>query len=102
MNAIKDTNEKLKKISSELKEFGGKSLVDKDLDNILKSTFERGKLIANYRIKSMKKFRQFKDDIKTKFLKSNGKLFIITPFEDSNNNSIVSRIVESYYLPEKV
>jgi thioesterase domain-containing protein/acyl carrier protein len=102
MNAIKDTNEKLKKISSELKEFGGKSLIDKDLDNILKSTFERGKLIANYRIKSMKKFRQFKDDIKTKFLKSNGKLFIITPFEDSNNNSIVSRIVESYYLPEKV
>jgi thioesterase domain-containing protein/acyl carrier protein len=102
MNAIKGTNEKLKKISSELKEFGGKSLVDKDLDNILKNTFERGKLIANYRIKSMKKFNQFKQEIKTKFLKSNGKLFIITPFEDSNNNSIVSRIVESYYLPEKV
>jgi hypothetical protein len=101
MNAIKDTNEKLRKISTELREFGGKSLVDKDLDEILMNTFKRGKLLINYRINSMKKFNQFKQNKEKKFLQINGKIFIIRPFEDSNDKNIVEKVIESYYLPEK-
>ncbi len=102
MNPIKDTNEKLKKVCIELKEFGGKSLVDKDMEEILRNTVERGKLLVNYRINSTKKFKQLKEKIAKKFLKTTGKLFIIKPFEDSNETNLIGRLIESYYLPEKV
>jgi thioesterase domain-containing protein/acyl carrier protein len=102
LDAIKDINEKLKKISSELRDFGGKSLVDKDLDEILRNTYERGKIILNYRSKSLKKFKKIKQNLSKKFLKTNGKLFIIRPFEDSDENDIIDRIKEFYSLPEEV
>ncbi len=102
VNQIKDTNEKFKKICSELKEFGGKSLVDKDMEEILRNTVERGKLLVNYRINSMKKFKQLKQKITKKFLKTTGKLFIIKPLEDSDETSLIGGVIESYYLPEKV
>jgi thioesterase domain-containing protein/acyl carrier protein len=102
LNPIKDTNEKLKRICIELKEFAGKSLVDKDMEEILRNTFERVKLLVNYRINSMKKFKQLKQKIAKKFLKTTGKLFIIKPFEDSNETNSIEGVIESYYLPEKV
>jgi acyl carrier protein len=102
LNRIPDINDKLKKISSEMKEFGGKGLVDKDLDEILKNTAERAKIIFNYRSKSMKKFKQFKQNIGKKIFKSTGKLFVIKPFEDSDESNIVDRISKCYLLPEKV
>jgi thioesterase domain-containing protein len=102
LNPIKDTNEKLKRICSELRESGGKSLVDKDMEEILRNTFERGKLLVNYRINSMKKFKQLKQKITKKFLKTTGKLFIIKPLEDSDETSLIGGVIESYYLPEKV
>jgi len=68
----------------------------------LRNTLERGKLLVDYRIKSMKKFTQFKQKITKKFLKTTGKLFIIKPFEDSNETSLIEGVIESYYLPEKV
>jgi acyl carrier protein len=102
LNAINDINDKLKKVSSEMREFGGKSLVDKDLDEILKNTIERAKMIINYRIKSMKKFKHFKQNISKKFLQSKGKLFVIKPFDESIETNIVDRISEFYNLPEKV
>jgi thioesterase domain-containing protein/acyl carrier protein len=102
LNPIKDSNEKLKKICSELKEFGGKSLVDKDMEEILRNTLERGKLLVNYRINSMKKFKQLKQKMAKKFLKTTGKLFIIKPLENSNETNPIGGVIESYYLPEKV
>ncbi len=102
LNRISDINDKLKKISSEMKEFGGKGLVDKDLDEILKNTFERAKITFNYRSKSMKKFKQFKQNIGKKFLKSNGKLFVIKPFEVSDESNIIDRVSKCYLLPEEV
>jgi thioesterase domain-containing protein len=102
LNPIKDSNEKLKKICSELKEFGGKSLVDKDMEEILRNTLERGKLLVNYRINSMKKFKQRKQKMTKKFLKTTGKLFIVKPLEDSDETNPIERVIESYYLPEKV
>jgi thioesterase domain-containing protein len=102
LNPIKDTNEKLKRICSELKEFGGKSMVDKDMEEIMMNTLERGKLLVDYRINSTKKFKQLKQKIAKKFLKTTGKLFIIKPFEDSKETNLIGRLIESYYLPEKV
>jgi hypothetical protein len=102
LKAIPDLNDKLKKISSELREFGGKSLVDKDLDEILKNTLERGRMTANYRMKSIKNFKKFKQNLEKKFLQSSGKLFIIEPFADLNEKSVVDRIGDCYLLPEMV
>jgi acyl carrier protein len=101
LNSIPDTNGKLKKISTELREFGGKGLVDKDLDEILKSTIDRAKMSINYRIKSMKKLK-FKSYLERKFLKSKGKLFVIKPFEGSDEKNIVDRVCECYFLPQRV
>jgi hypothetical protein len=101
LKSIPDTNGKLKKISSELREFGGKGLVDKDLDEILKTTVDRAKVSINYRIKSMKKLK-FKSNLERKFLKSMGKLFIIKPFEGSDKTNIFDRVSECYFLPKKV
>jgi acyl carrier protein len=102
LNSSKDTNEKLKIIGSELREFGGKSLIDKDLDEILRNTADRSKMIVNYRMKSMNKFDKLKQSSKKKFLKSNGKLFVIKPFEESDESNIIDRIRECYFLPQKV
>jgi acyl carrier protein len=102
LSSIKGTNEKLKKFGSELREFGGKSLVDKDLDEIMINTSDRSKMVVNYRMKTMKKFNQFKQNLKKKFLKSNGKLFVIKPFEESDESNIIDKISECYFLPEKV
>jgi hypothetical protein len=87
LNKIKDIDGKLKKLSSECREFGGKSLVDKDLDQILRNTCERTKLIYNYRSKSIKMFKKFKQKLCQKFLQTNGKLFVIKPFEDLNEEN---------------
>ncbi len=102
LNAINDINDKLKKICSEMREFGGKGLVDKDLDEILRNIIERAKMILDYRIKSMKKFKNLKQNINKKFLKAKGKLFVIKPFDDSNDTNIVDRISEFYNLPQNV
>ncbi len=72
------------------------------MDDILKYTYERAKLIYNYRSKSVKKFKKFKENLGKKFLQTNGKLFIIKPFEESNERDFVERISETYFLPEKV
>jgi hypothetical protein len=102
LGKIKGINEKLKKLSSELREFGGKGLIDKDMDEILRLTYERVKLIYNYRLKLTKKFKETKQTLCKKFLKTSGKLFIIRPFEDLNESNLIERISETYFLPEKV
>jgi hypothetical protein len=53
-------------------------------------------------MKSVKKFNQFKQSLKKKFLKLNGKLFVIKPFEESDESNIIDRISECYFLPEEV
>jgi acyl carrier protein len=102
LSKIKGINEKLKKLSSELREFGGKGLIDKDMDEILTHTYERAKVIYNYRLKSTKKFKKMKQTLSKKLLQTNGKLFIIKPFEGLDESNLIERISETYFLPEKV
>ena len=102
LSKIKGVNEKLKKLSSEFREFGGKGLIDKDMDEILKHMYERAKVINNYRLKSTKKFKKMKQTLGKKLLQTNGKLFIIKPFEDLNESNLIERISETYFLPQKV
>ena len=101
-----ELNGKLQKISSEVKEFVGKALVSKDLDEILKSAFIRAKLFVNYRLNMKKKIKQFKRNVGQKYLQMNGKLLIIKPFEltEENGDTIDSfdHIKDAYFLPEKV
>ncbi len=102
LNKIKDINEKLKILGSQLREFGGKTLTDKDLDEIMENTVERAKVALNYRIKSLKKFKKFNKIIGKKMLKINGNLLIIKPERDLSENNVMEKINESYHMLEKV
>jgi hypothetical protein len=43
-----------------------------------------------------------KQTLDKKLLQTNGKLFIIKPFEDLNESNLIERISEIYFLTEKV
>ncbi len=85
-----------------MREFGGKGLIDKDMCEILRHTYKRVKLIYNYRLKLTKKFNKMKQTLDKKLLQTNGKLFIIKPFQDLNESNLIERISEIYFLTEKV
>jgi CMP-N-acetylneuraminic acid synthetase len=59
-------------------------------------------MTVNYRVKSIKNLKKFRQNLKKKFLQSNGKLFIIEPFVDLDESSLIERISECYLLPEMV
>jgi thioesterase domain-containing protein/acyl carrier protein len=102
IDSTKDIDEKIKKIVNELKEFGGKNLIGKDMEEIFKLSLERGKLLYNYRVKLKKKFDKMKNLMKNKYLKMNGKLLIIKPHEGSDDSDIMDVISESYNLHKEV
>ncbi len=77
--------------------------------NLLKNTFlidiccfPSVVVIYNYRLKSTKKYNKIKQTLSKKLLQTNGKLFIIKPFEDLNERNLIERISETYFLPQKV
>ncbi len=43
-----------------------------------------------------------KQTLGKKLLQTNGKLFIIKPFQDLNESNLIERISETYFLTEKV
>ncbi|CAG2174565.1 unnamed protein product, partial [Oppiella nova] len=102
-----DPNSKLIKISDELKDFVGKSLVSRDLEDILINSFKRAKLFSTYRFNMKNKFKKIKLDIGRKYLEMNGKLLIIKLFEFGNtkvsevDQDMSERIKNAYFLPEK-
>jgi len=98
-----DVNGKLCKLSSEIKEFVGKGFVARDLDDILKNSFKRAKLFSNYRLKFKNKLKQVKLNAGKKYLEMSGKLLIIKPMtEKDHGNGKMDRLMDSYFLPEKV
>ena len=100
-----DIPSKLAKISEELREFGGKSLVSKDMDEILTNSFKRIKLFANYRLNMKKKFRQIGLTLGKKYMEMSGKLLIIKPFDTNESqrlDEVTEMIKSAYFLPEKV
>ena len=101
-----DINSKLVKISDELKDFVGKSLVSRDLEEILINSFKRAKLFSTYRFQMKNKFKKMKMDIGKKYLEMNGRLLIIKLFEFGNvpvdSDDLVDRMKNAYFLPDKV
>ncbi|CAG2178338.1 unnamed protein product [Oppiella nova] len=109
-----DVNAKLAKLASELREFVGKGLVAKNLDEILKSSFFRAKLFSGYRLKMKTKLKQKALNLGKKWLEMSGKLLIIKPNEGKGDKGDgqpasgeviigqqIDRIKDSYFLPEK-
>ncbi|CAG2108345.1 unnamed protein product [Medioppia subpectinata] len=106
MNGKHDVSGKLAKLSDEVKDFVGKSLVSKDLEEILMNSFTRAKLFTSYRLNMKNKFKQIKLNVGRKYLEMKGKVLIIKPFdyvedEVTDMNAISDRIRDSYFLPEK-
>ncbi len=102
MNAIKDIDQKIKKVVIEIKEFGGKDLIGEDMEEIFKKSLERGKLLYSHRLKIMKKVNKFKMNAKKKFFKVSQKLFIIKPHEGSDETNLIEKINKSYDLQQMV
>ncbi|XP_054161216.1 fatty acid synthase-like [Oppia nitens] len=117
LDTVPDIGEKLTRLSTEIKDFGGKSLVSKDLDQILKNSFRRAKLFTDYRIKLSRKYQRVRTNVGKKFYEKRGKLLVIKPFEDfgkddsnSNNNnnnnhnnihSDIDGIYNSYFISKE-
>ena len=101
-----DVNSKLVKISDELKDFVGKSLVSRDLEDILINSFKRAKLFSTYRYNMKNKLKKMKMDIGRKYLEMNGRLLIIKLFEfgnaQLNADDLAERMKNAYFLPDKV
>jgi len=101
-----DVNSKLIKISDELKDFVGKSLVSRDLEEILINSFKRAKLFSTYSFQMKNKFKRMKMDIGKKYLEMNGRLLIIKLFEFGNAQvdaeDLADRMKNAYFLPDKV
>jgi len=98
LDAINDVDEKIKRVATELNEFGGKNFIGIDMEEIFRNTLQRGKLLYSYQVKTKKKLDKFKDYIKKKYIKRSGRIFVIKPheaFDDSNN---FDKINESYNL----
>ena len=103
-----DVPSKISKISDELKEFVGKSLVSRDLEEILLNSFKRAKLFTTYRLNMKKKFRlgQMGDKLGKKFMEMSGKVLVIKPFEACEDpdeiEDVSDKIKNAYFLPEQV
>jgi fatty acid synthase len=102
LNAIRDIDQKIKKVVIEIKEFGGKDLIGKDMEEIFKNSLERGKLLYSHRLKIKNKVNKFKMNAKKKLFKASGKLFIIKPHEGSDETNLIEKINESYNLQQMV
>ena len=104
LSSVSDINEKINKLCAEIKEFGGKSLVSRDLDEILKKSFKRAKLFTNYRIKLMTKYQKVRQNMGKKLLEKTGKLLVIKPFDDlpENTTTNVNNIFDSYFIGGEV
>ena len=106
MNSKHDVQGKLSKLSDEVKDFVGKSLVSRDLEEILMNSFIRAKLFTQYRLKMKDKYTTAKMSIGKKFLEMTGKVLIIKPIEFGDDigdfGDISDKIRNSYFLPEQV
>ena len=96
LNCVHTIDQKINKLSAELKEFGGKNLVTKDLDQIVRDWFNRAKMFAQYRLK-MSKVNKLKTTMGEKLLSKCGKLLVIKPLEDLNQIN-VNHIKDELFL----
>ncbi|XP_054161075.1 fatty acid synthase-like [Oppia nitens] len=99
-----DVPSKLEMISAEVRGFCGKSLTGKDLDEILTNSFKRAKLFTTHRLNMKNKYKKMKMDVLSKYMKINGKVLVIKPYDFSNDvkpEEISEKIKNAYFLPEK-
>jgi hypothetical protein len=101
LRSNQDFETKVTKLSTDIREFGGKSLITKDLDEVLKNSNKRAKMLTDYRRHMKKKFNKMKYKIGQKYLEMSGKLLIIKPSEISDTSDS-NRFNDLYFLPEEV
>jgi uncharacterized protein (DUF1330 family) len=58
---FKGEQQRINKLSELLKHYGGRHLVGKDFDEILRSSFERADMVVDYRIKYIDKLQSLKN-----------------------------------------
>ncbi|CAG2113120.1 unnamed protein product, partial [Medioppia subpectinata] len=66
---IKGENARINKLIELLKHYGGKHLMGKDVDEIIKGSFERAEMVVKYRKKNIAKMQTLKHSQTTKMIK---------------------------------
>ncbi|CAG2181895.1 unnamed protein product, partial [Oppiella nova] len=66
---IKGETQRINKLIELLKHYGGKHLVGKDVDEIIKGSFERAEMVVRYRKKNIAKMQTLKHSHTTKMIK---------------------------------
>ena len=100
-----DVPSKLQKVSEELKEFVGKQLVSKDLEEILNSSFKRAKLFNTYRLNMKKNIDSKKKSFAKKFLEIRGNLLIVKALDIKESDvirEVINKIKTTYLIPDAV
>ena len=67
--AQKGENQRIAKLIELLKHYGGKHLVGKDVDEIIKGSFDRAEMVVRYRKKNIAKMQSYKHSHTTKMIK---------------------------------
>ncbi|CAG2118773.1 unnamed protein product, partial [Medioppia subpectinata] len=93
---------RIRRACNEIRDFAGKGLVAPDLEEILRNSLKRAKLLAAHRCHKKSKLAQMSAKWATKWAKSTGKLIVVKPFEFSridDEDEFLDRTRDLYFLP---
>ena len=98
-----DIDSKINKLSADIKEFVGKGLVSRDMDDIIRNSYKRLKLLTEYRIQKQRKYSKVsKDTLKSRFRALDERLLVLKLFETLNNvgdsDEEFGNRIKDYYL----
>ena len=103
-----DVDSKINKLSADIKEFVGKGLVSKDMDEIIRNSYRRLKLLTEYRLQKQRKYtKHLKNNRNKNYLKLNGSLLIVKLLESDNGSKscgedLIDKIKEFYFIGDNV
>ena len=105
LNKESDFNAKVKRIVSEMKDFGGRALIATDLEEILHLIVKRARMAVKYRTEKKKKFSdKLKEIIGKKWAKKTGQLTVIKGFRFTDAEDIdeeMNGVRDVYLLPQQ-
>ena len=103
-----DIDSKINKLSADIKEFVGKGFISKDFDEILRNSYQRLKMLTEYRLQKKKKYMKIiKNNDKKHFPTLNGRLLVVKSCESITSSvddvqQLVNRIRELYFIGDNV
>ncbi|CAG2164807.1 unnamed protein product [Oppiella nova] len=102
MKCEPNIDSRIRRACNEIRDFAGKGLVAPDLEEILRNSLKRAKLLATHRSEKKKKLTKLKTKMAAKWAKLAGKLVVIKPFEFNkveDEDESMDKTRDLYFLP---